>query len=567
MGEGKTDVDVIVIGGGVNGTGVARDCALRGVRVALFEKNDIGYGASGNSSGMIHGGPRYLTKNPKVTYSSCLDSGHIQKIAPHMLFRVPFLVPVFERGIHASAQLAMYDAFFEVYDRYQHLKSGKSHLRFTGDEVAQLEPSLVPAMGAVSFDEWGIDGGRLCVSSLRDAEERGTRVFNHCTVFEILRGEGGATRGVRFMDTQTGQLGTLSARLVINATGAWAPITAAMGMIERSAVRLRPGKGIHVILEKRLSNFAVVTQAIDGRQVFLLPWQNMSVLGTTDDDHYGDLDDVCARTDEVRYLREALARVIPAVRTARAIGTTAGVRPTIYEWGLHEDELSRDHKIVDHADQGAPGFFSMLGGKLASYRLFSEEMTDLIVARLGVQHRCQSHTVALPGGEEPIDSDEIRTLAEQFSIDELSMRRLVFRHGSRFRAVLETKQTESKKLRVVCTCEPVLEQEIRHVVRNEWACSVEDVSRRTRLGLGACGGMRCALECGRLIAEERQQSMQEGLDSAVEFLKAALRKRLPAVGAEQARQEALAAAHFRAQSGIVLTDSKSACTEEWLVDE
>src|SRR5262245_53211170 len=104
------EVDVIVIGGGVNGTGVARDCALRGLRVALFERNDIAFGASGNSSGMIHGGPRYLSSDPDVTYSSCLDSGHIQTIAPHLLFRIPFLVPVFERSwLAASSTLAAYD--------------------------------------------------------------------------------------------------------------------------------------------------------------------------------------------------------------------------------------------------------------------------------------------------------------------------------------------------------------------------------------------------------------------------------------------------------------------------
>ena len=113
MSEQATDVDVIVIGGGVNGTGVARDCTLRGLKVALFEKNDIGFGASGNSSGMIHGGPRYLTKDPQVTYDSCLDSGHIQEIAPHMLFRVPFLVPVFGKGLGAATELATYDAFLK----------------------------------------------------------------------------------------------------------------------------------------------------------------------------------------------------------------------------------------------------------------------------------------------------------------------------------------------------------------------------------------------------------------------------------------------------------------------
>src|SRR6187549_3827094 len=117
------DCDVIVIGGGVNGVGVARDASLRGLRVALFERNDIAFGASGNSSGMIHGGPRYLTADPDVTYSSCLDSGHIQRVAPHLLFRIPFLMPVFQgAGVASRLALSAYDAFFSLYDRYQPLK-------------------------------------------------------------------------------------------------------------------------------------------------------------------------------------------------------------------------------------------------------------------------------------------------------------------------------------------------------------------------------------------------------------------------------------------------------------
>src|SRR3954451_21264757 len=123
----RPDVDIVVIGGGVNGTGVARDAALRGLRVALFERNDLAFGASGNSSGMIHGGPRYLTYDPDVTYTSCLDSGHIQQIAPHLLFRIPFLMPV-HKGLGSKIQLLGYDAFFDLYDKYQPLKRGKPHV-------------------------------------------------------------------------------------------------------------------------------------------------------------------------------------------------------------------------------------------------------------------------------------------------------------------------------------------------------------------------------------------------------------------------------------------------------
>ncbi len=556
MGSEKPDVDVIVIGGGVNGTGVARDCALRGLSVALFEKNDLGFGASGNSSGMIHGGPRYLTKNPQVTYTSCLDSGHIQEVAPHLLFRVPFLVPVFGHGVKAELELSTYDGFFEVYDKYQHLKHGKKHLRFNAEETATLEPSLVPARGSVTFDEWGLDGVRLCVANLVDAVERGGKAFVHAEVTGIVRGEGGSARGVLYRDTQSQRTGKLTSRVVVNATGAWAPITAALLELPKTAARLRPGKGVHVFLDRRLSNFAVVTKAKDGRQVFLLPWQNMSVLGTTDDDFYGDLEDVVATTEEVRYLTEAIAQVLPAVAHARAIGTWGGVRPTLYEWGPHEDALSREHEIVDHRGDGIPDLFSMLGGKLASYRLFAEEMTDLLATRLGATSLCQTHVRALPGGEKRAGDEFVSALSEEHGLSLLCAKRLVYRHGARAERVLACTRDEPTKLREVCVCEPVTAAEVEFVVKNEWATSVEDISRRTRLGLGSCGGMRCALECGRILAETTGASPEQGRDSASAFLTRSLARRLPALGPEQARQEALALSHLHAEAGLVAAGGK-----------
>jgi glycerol-3-phosphate dehydrogenase len=223
---------------------------------------------------------------------------------------------------------------------------------------------------------------------------------------------------------------------------------------------------------------------------------------------------------------------------------------------MHEDALSRDHRIVDHAQHGAPGFFSMLGGKLASYRLFAEEMSDVVALRLSKREKCQTHSLPLPGGEEHVSREQMEFLAQEFLIDELSVRRLVARHGSEARSILESSYETPEQRRIVCACEPVTEVEIRHTLRHEWARSVEDVSRRTRLGLGQCGGMRCALECGRIVAEERDQSPAEGLESAAGFLRQGLRKRLSVMGPEQARQEALSAAHIYAQSGILLGEER-----------
>jgi glycerol-3-phosphate dehydrogenase len=539
--------DVIVIGGGVNGTGVARDCALRGLRVALFERNDIAFGASGNSSGMIHGGPRYLTTDPDVTYSSCLDSGHIQRIAPHLLFRIPFLLPVFGSGLGARALLTGYDAFFALYDRYQPLKRGKPHVRLRGDELRALEPGLVGGvLGGVTFDEWGIDGGRLCIASAVDAVERGAELRVHTTVTEILRRDDGSVYGVRYRDRRSGEVGRATARLVVNATGAWAPITASLGGLARDSAPIRPGKGIHVFLDRRLTNYAIMASSIDGRQVFLMPWQNLSVLGTTDDDYYGNLDDVIANQDEVEYLFQAVERVFPDVRSARAIGTWGGVRPTLHGYGMNEDELSREHQIVDHAAHGADGLYSMIGGKLASYRMFAEEMTDLIARRLGNREPCRTHLEALPGGGDSVDPMQ---LVLDGGMEAVTATRLEYRHGGRSLRVLERMQRNPREAAVVCPCEPVTEAEIRYVVKHEFAVSVEDVSRRTRLGLGSCGGMRCALRCGRIVADALGASPEHGTRLSLEFLGAARRRRLAVLNPDQARQEALALATLHAELG------------------
>ena len=202
-GPSKTDVDVVVIGGGVNGTGVARDAALRGLRVALFERNDLAFGASGNNSGMIHGGVKYLRSDPEITETSCRDSGHIQSIAPHLLFRIPFLIPFPKSRAYL---LPFADAYLEAYDRYQPLKRGKPHARLTPDEMYTLEPGLRgDLVGGLSFDEWGIDGARLCTANAVDAAEHGAKIHVGRTISAIERDDHGAVTAVSWRDRHDGR--------------------------------------------------------------------------------------------------------------------------------------------------------------------------------------------------------------------------------------------------------------------------------------------------------------------------------------------------------------------------
>jgi glycerol-3-phosphate dehydrogenase len=557
------DVDVVILGGGVNGAGVARDCALRGLRVALFERNDFAFGASGNSSGMIHGGPRYLTYDPSVTLSSCLDSGYIQDIAPHLLFRIPFLFPVAKSRI-GRPMLELMDGFFEAYDRYQPLKRGKPHARLDADELRRLEPGLIGEMvGGMAFDEWGIDGPRLVMANIVDAIEHGANVQTHTTVEKIEREPSSDLQIVTSRDLLTGKATRTRCRVVVNATGAWAPLAATLAGLPQKAAPIRGGKGIHIVYDRRISNFAVVAQTVDGRQIFIYPWENTTVLGTTDDDYYGDLDNVNATADEVRYLEQAIAHMLPGIRDARAITTYAGVRPTLYAWGKNEDKLSREHEVLDHRVDGAAGIFSMVGGKLASYRIFAKEATDAVMTFLGRNEPCSTHRLPLPGGETRLDA---LSLATKLSIDAVSARRLVYRHGGRADSIFSHRTAASAHRprpasapngRVVCACEPVLEAEVRHVVRHELARTVADVSRRTRLGLGACGGMRCALTCGRIVAEETGAPPIVGRAQAIRFLSTQAGRRAVALGPIQARQEALALASLRSEVGLDPSDDGS----------
>ncbi len=541
------DADVVVIGGGINGSGVARDLAMRGLRVSLFERSDLAFGASGNSSGMIHGGVRYLATAPDVTETSCRDSGYIQTIAPHLLFRIPFLMPL-RTGAKRRVMFELIDAYFRAYDDYQPLKRGERHCRLDAADLGRLEPGLTgPLAGGITFDEWGVDGARLCVLNAIDAAEHGARIRTHSSVNAIERLAGGE-RGPRYLvkatDRLTGALVRTRARVVVNATGAWSPVTAGICGLPQARVRVRPGKGIHVVLDRRIANYAILTEAIDGRQVFLEPWQNVSVLGTTDDDYYGDLDDVTATSEEVRYLVQGVARVFPSLLDARAIGTFAGVRPTLYTYGKTEDALSRDHAVVDHASEGAAGVYSMIGGKLASFRLFAQELSDRVAPRdFGVEVPCATHLRPLPGGDAVPDA---LALAERYELTPVAARRLVYRHGSRALRVLERVDRQPREGHVVCPCEPVIEAEVRYAVTQELARTVDDVTRRTRLGLGACGGMRCAAACGQIVAEELDLRPEQGVRMAFDLVERLARSRAVALGPAQARQEALLLAHVRA---------------------
>lgn len=525
--------DVAVIGGGVNGTGIARDCALRGLTTILIEKKDLAAGASGASSGMIHGGLRYMINDLGTTKRSCLDSGYIQSICPHLLFRIPFVMLIPKRK---KIYMELAETYLEAYDWFAPLKRGKPHIRLSADDVRRIEPGIAENIhGGVMFDEWGIDGPRLCVLNALSARDHGAAILTHTAVTGIIvdrsRHE---VRGVTISNAESGGEEEIRARVVVNAGGPWLPHVARMAGLN---VKIRPGKGIHLVLDRRISSVGFLSGAIDGRSIFIIPHENTSLVGTTDDDYYGDPDALSATEDEVEYLLEGMGRVFPSLAQARIVTTTIGIRPTLYQWGKYEDDLYREHRIYDHGvEDGLSGLITIAGGKLASYRLMSEETTDLVCKKLGLERPCRTHSEPLPGSEEPVDS---RALAASYGIHPYAAARLVYRHGCRAVSILRLCKENTSWASFVCPCEPVTEAEVRWCIRNEWARTLDDLRRRTKLGAGPCQGMACAWKAAAILADELGLSPGETMRDMGSFLELGRAERAPILRGGQMAQEEL----------------------------
>lgn len=533
----KHHYPVIIVGGGVNGVGIARDCALRGIECLLVEKSDFSAGTSGASSGMIHGGPRYLLGDVNVTKLSCLDSGYIQKIAPHLLFRIPFLYTVYREKNKTTLQAKMHleaiEAFFEAYDRFVPLKNGHKHTRLTPKEVCELEPNIPmqDLVGGVTFDEWGIDVPRLCVANAVDAAENGATLCNHTKVKAVIR-DANRIKGTEIVNLLTGEEKTVTSTCLVNATGPWSP---EFGKMAGVPIKLRGGKGVHIVFDRRMFNMAVVAKCIDGREIFIMPYENVSILGTTDDDYFGDLDDQRVSQDEIEYLLDGIESVFPAIREARMIRSYSGVRPTIYKRHVYEDDLSREHQILDHEHlNGVTGMISLIGGKLASYRIMAKEVTDLLAKKLGVKAESTTHSRPLPGGDMVPDAVE---LAHAYGLDAFTVSRLVYRHGSRAERILTLIRDNPEWGQLLCPCEPVTEAEVRYVLEHEMAHTLSDVRRRTRLSLGPCQGTNCLIASSSLLATLKERDLKTRNQSLHEFMSEWWYNRACVMNADQLRQE------------------------------
>jgi len=489
------------------GAGVARDLALRGLSVALFEKGDFASGTSSKSSKLIHGGLRYLElMDFALVRESLREKKTLERLAPHLVQSLPFLVPVYRgsrRGlITVRIGLLLYDMLTpgKVTDRFRVMRPG---------EALSLEPAIRAdgLRGAGYYvDDLLVFPERLCLENVLSAVRHGARAHNYCEVEALDRGAAGV-EGVRVRDLLTGGVHAVTARVIVNCAGPWVDRLRAMaGLAAERPHILRTTKGIHCLLP-RMTDRAVYLPTADDRMIFVIPWRDFSLVGTTDTDFDGDPDRLWATRDEVTYLLAAVAKVLPDPRVALAnvVYTYSGVRPLSFEAGGSASKVSRQHKVVPEGPERR--FLSVTGTKLTCFRSLAQEVGDRVMRALGRREPSLTSRRTLDGMDEEAGTVEARVwmdvsgemAASGLGRETLAM--LIETYGRGYTRVLDLAKKLSDGTERLCPQNPEIVAQLNHAVTEELAVSLQDVLlRRTGIGQSWCQGLDCAASIGARMA-------------------------------------------------------------------
>jgi glycerol-3-phosphate dehydrogenase len=498
--------EVLVIGGGVTGAGVAFDAASRGYSVALLERGDYAVGTSSRSSKMVHGGLRYLQNlDLGLVREALIERQLMVQLAPHLVYPTPFLVPSFaeeRRDRKLGMGLNMYDvmATTRVGRSRREMRSSKQadedyywspdrHRTIGREELLELVPALEPRdpNDAYLFYDCQTDDVRLVLTILGEAERFGAVMLNGAEVSEVLTRDGRAI-GVAAVEADSGERFEVEADNVVNATGVWADRVGPEVVEEEDVPRIAPSRGTHLLLDReRLStgSGACIVPAGAGRHIFALPWYGRTLIGTTDNDFDGDIDHPRPGADDVEYLLEAVNAFFGTeLGEGDLVGAYAGVRPLISTGDPKKSvDISRKAELYETSS----GMLTITGGKLTTWRRMAKQTVDRLVEREGREAAC--HTAELPLGREASPEE----LEAPPGVGEEAVAQLAFRYGHAARNVLKLAREEPKLAAPIVPGRPDLLAEVAIAARLEQARCVADVLlRRTRLGLLAAPQLRGA---------------------------------------------------------------------------
>jgi glycerol-3-phosphate dehydrogenase len=522
--------DVAVIGGGVTGAGVALDAASRGLKVALIEKRDFASGTSSRSSKLIHGGLRYLEQfHFGLVRESLHERAVLQRMAPHLSKPLSFLVPVYsspEESPLGSNRLKLAAGLW-LYDLLAGRRNIARHRWLVPDDALRLAPALDPRglRGAFLYYDCLTDDARLVIEVIKAAAAHGAVIANYASArgFEKTTGRVSSIQVENILDRGSFEL---RAKVVVSATGVWSDDVSRLSNA-KAPKKLRPSKGIHVVTpsESFQNQTAVLIPSLGERRfLFVIPWQGRTVIGTTDTDYDGDLDEPLAEAGEVNRVIASAARAFPAAKLSGddVISAFAGLRPLLGGDKQATKELSRKEEIF----QDESGLITITGGKLTTWRRMAERVVDLAVAvlekvdgtRRPLAHRSVSARIQLAGGG-PVDErhEEVAAAATEFAVDVAVVKHMMAAYGGNYRVILELTRDSGELKSTLVDGLPHIEAEVLYAARYEMAATVEDVlSRRTRIDLLTRDhGRSCATRISSLMAREFEiQSSTDVTDNA-----------------------------------------------------
>jgi len=516
--------DILVIGGGINGVGIALDAASRGLKVALVEMADFASGTSSRSSKLIHGGLRYLEQYDFKLVREALQERELMvtTLAPHLVKPVSFLYPLtekFKERTYVGAGMALYDAlrgFKRALPWHKHISQR---------ELSETAPSLRLDLitGGYQYFDAQVDDARHTMMIARTAAKYGAVITTRTSCKQLIK-KGRRVEGALIQDLESGAEFEVRAKSTIMAAGVWTdPLYETFGV--KPGYRVRMSKGAHIVVPgNAIKSTTGVIIKTDLSVLFIIPWGDKWIVGTTDTNYESDRSSPLASREDVNYILAQANRVLePKLERSQVIGVFAGLRPLVSsDPDSPTTELSREH-VVDHP---VPGFVTIAGGKYTTYRVMSEDAVNSAVADLKrlVPDSC-TETLAIVGADGySVLLNKADELAREYGISKETIDHLLNRHGALFSEVLEPALSDKSLLNPLIDQLPYLKAEILYAVTHEGARSVDDVlSRRTRINFEAKDqGLGAAKEVASIIGRVLGWSAAQSNESIKNYEKQVL---------------------------------------------
>ena len=531
--------DVIIIGGGATGAGTARDCARRGLKTVLFERNDISTGATGRNHGLLHSGARYAVTDKESAEECIVENMILKRIASHCVEDTHGLfISLPEDDIQYQAK------FVEAC-----IGAGINAQIIDPKEALRLEPSTNPSLiGAVKVPDGSIDPFRLTMSNIIDAVNHGARIETYHEIIELLK-EKDRVIGVKVLDHKTKETYSVYGSVVVNAAGIWGQHISEMAGI---TLRMLPAKGALLIFGHRVNTLVLNRCRKPADADILVPGDTISVIGTTSSRvPYDQIDNMQVTPEEVNILIREGEKLAPSLARTRILRAYAGVRPLV----ASDDDpsgrnASRGIVLLDHAERdGLEGYVTITGGKLITFRLMAEWVTDLVCKKLNNTQKCTTAEENLPGSRE----SEEETSKKIISLPHTQMKAAIYRYGDMAEKLAGNTVNENN---LVCECEEVSVGEIKYALDHLNVKSLVDVRRRTRLGMGTCQGELCACRATGIMGESGKFCTKQAKTELLDFLNERWKGIRPIAWGDTLRESEYASWVYEGVCGLDLPQEK-----------